>query len=181
MFRHTQTLAIKKKMLLVWLWKQWIIDNTISGVLKEFKMQRTWEKLRSKEPWSISNHHLVAFDYCELDKLPELYAVINTILFFTSSVSVAASSLKWTSSNWILLSPSCLGKAATQLLYAFCRGNQQAGHQLFPVHPWSWTTFPDPLPISLYMTKDAQCILGSCHLSAQEVFREHIVLIRWEK
>jgi len=47
-----------------------------------------------KEPWSISNHHLVAFDYCELDKLPELSAVINTILFFTSSVSVAANSLK---------------------------------------------------------------------------------------
>lgn len=47
-----------------------------------------------KESWSISNHRLVAFDRCELDKLPELYAVMNTTLFFTSSVSVAASSLK---------------------------------------------------------------------------------------
>lgn len=47
-----------------------------------------------KESWSISNHCLVAFDYRELDKLPELYAVINTILFFTSSVLVAANSLK---------------------------------------------------------------------------------------
>lgn len=104
-----------------------------------------------KESWSISNHCLVAFDYRELDKLPELYAVINTILFFTSSVLVAANSLKWTSSNWILLSPSCLGKAATQLLHAFCRGKQQAGHQLFFGQPWSQTTFPDPLPSPLNM------------------------------
>lgn len=114
-----------------------------------------------KESWSISNHRLVACDHCELDKLPELYAVINTTLFFTSSVSVAASSLKWTSSNWILLSASCLGKAATQLLHAFCRGNQQDGHQLFLVQPWSWTPFPDPVLCSLNMTRMVSMVLGT--------------------
>lgn len=100
-----------------------LLSQELSGNLKCKELDRNY---CSKEAWSISNHHLVAFDYCELDKWPELYAIINTAFFFTSSVAVAANSPKWTSSNRILLSPSCLGKAAAQLLHAFCRGNQPA-------------------------------------------------------
>lgn len=115
----------KKEMLLLGPREQQIIDITISGVLGEFTMQRSGLKLLQKETWSISNRCLVVFDDCELDKPPGLCAAIKTPLLSTSSVSVAADSLKRTSSNRILLSPGCLGKTATQLLHTFCRGNQR--------------------------------------------------------
>lgn len=83
-----------------------------------------WSRCCRKESWSISNHCLVLSDDCEPDKSPGLCAAIQTTLLVTSSVSVAADSLKWTSSNRILLSPSRAGKTAAQLLHTFCRGNQ---------------------------------------------------------
>lgn len=52
------------------------------------------ETAARRRPRSISNHCLVLFDGCELDKLPELCAAIKFTLLSTPSVSVAADSLK---------------------------------------------------------------------------------------